>query len=185
MKLGQVVLAILAAASVLLASWWQNQLGDESAMSLRLDAGPDYYMTDFILHVTDAEGVPVYRLAANHFAHLGADDTGELQEPTFSLHLTEEPPWLMRAASGWIGPQGAELFLLGGVTMQRAGDDRQAPIMIVSDDLRIRPGDRVASTESTVVATSGNHRLHGVGMFADLAHERMQLLANVRGRYAP
>lgn len=184
MRRWQLGLIGVAALSVLLASWLRNERG-AATEPLVLNAGPDYYMTDFVLYVSDAQGRPAYRLQAERFAHLAADDTGELVKPEFTLQQPAGPPWVMRAADGWIGPQGAELYLIGGVTMARTRSEDEPAIRITTEDLRVRPKDRVASTDLTVVATSGPHRLQGVGMFADLARERMQLLADVTGRYVP
>lgn len=181
---GTLILALVAAIALL--SWWmQGRVKTpQGLLGGAQPAGPDYYMDDYRILVTDQDGRPQYRLHGERLAHLPTDDTGELLAPRLVLYSPDAPPWTVSAPSGWVSPGAEEVELRGGVEIVREPAPGESPVRIETETLAVRPKDRTARTPDEVVAIAPEGQLTAVGMHADLDTRRIEFLSQARGVYA-
>jgi lipopolysaccharide export system protein LptC len=177
-----IVLSLLAAFS-----WWLREAVDTSSTvtPARHPHLADYVTYGLTLIAMNPAGKPDYRLQAASMRHYLDDGSSELDLPRLTSFRQGNPPWRVSAEKGWSSANGDELRLLGRVTLDRSAGPQSEEIRIITSDVTLRPKEDYAETQKQVTATMGQHELESLGMRLFLAEDRLQLLSNVRGVYAP
>lgn len=179
-----VVIAVLVALAVLLLdNWLSNRREQKQQAAASAAHVADYFMRDFTATTMDPQGKPVQRLAAQLMEHYADDNTMELTAPRLTLYQKAGPPWQINAAHGSITDDGKQVRLSGGVRMTQ--DDNGRTLALVTDHLLLRPKRHYAETDAAVTITAPQGVVSALGMRANLAEQRLSLLANVRGNYVP
>lgn len=146
---------------------------------------PGYYLSDAAILGTDSDGRQLYRLEAASIRHLPASDQVTLDAVVVRYSDGSQPDWFARAKRGTIIDQGTLIRLVGEVVLQDGNADPREKLLIETDALDFRPRERRASTETDVRLTRPGVVLTATGMEADLGAERLQLKADVNGRFNP
>ena len=178
--LAAVMALLLAAASV----WFSRstQQGPSEATGGQRHVS-DYKMHNFTATYMDADGRPEQRLRAVDMVHFADDDTADLSRPRITLYSPDTSPWHIVAGRGHVGPGGKEVTLDKGVRASRH-DSAEGWVEMVTRDMRVRPDDHYAETDSPVTIIDPKSVVHAVGMQAYMKTERLILLSEVQGRYA-
>lgn len=188
--------SILVLAAVL--SWWYIKTLDKSLAQKPAvtTAAPDYIMYDTVSTVLDESGEPKHRLQTTHLTHFPEDNRTELQDARLTLHQQDGSLWSVKANRGTLFQETEQIYLTGDVVIERPNTDTlpapdmqkptsEAGIKIETDRLHIDPNLQTAQTEAPVVIRNREARVNAVGMKANLQTKSVELLANVRGIYAP
>ncbi len=146
---------------------------------------PGYYLNDATILGTDADGRQLYRLEAASIRHLPASDEVTLNAVVVRYSDGSQPDWFARANQGTIIDQGVLIRLTGEVILQDGSADPQEKLLIETNALDFRPRERRASTDAEVRLTRPGVVLTATGMDADLGEERLQLKADINGRFNP
>ena len=175
------VLLLLAGA----LTWWlKRETEPPAAGPVPGPHRPDFTVDDFTITTMDLSGAPARRLTAREMRHYPDDDSTELDLPRLTLFNQDAPPWLIRSERGWVSPDGELVLLLGRVFIDRDGTEEEAPMHLVTRDLRVQRQAEYAETDQPVSANSGSSQVQAVGMQAWLGEPmRIKLLSRVRGRY--
>lgn len=174
---------LLAAAA---ASWALSFRAGETptAHSEPTHAGIGYYATDARLSATDDQGRVRYRVTAAAVEQQPRDGSVELQQVIIHYDPPQGRPWDLHSDAGSMPPGGKMVALTGNVVAEtRAGD--APPATIRTDYLKFDAASDVVTTNREVHLDQAGSRVRAIGMRADLARERIELLAEVRGSYAP
>jgi lipopolysaccharide export system protein LptC len=175
------LVAILAGVT-----WWYQYQGESTRIfAPELSSEPDYYLDNFSLVQTDETGILRYRLRAERMSHLELDGTSEFEAPVFVFHRPPSPEWEISSERAWASPNAEEVHLLGGVTLHRAATTATEAIHILTSNVRLWPETQTALTDESVIATSGQHWIRGIGMSANMAEGNLDLLSHVRAHYVP
>jgi len=178
------IITVLVALVVLASNWLSNRREQKQATAVTAAAHvPDYFLRDFTATTMNPQGKPEQRLTAQLMEHYGNDNSMDLTAPHLTLFQSSGPPWLVVAARGRIIDGGKEVVLSGGVRMDH--DAQGTTMTLTTDHLLLRPKQRYAETDAAVTVTTPQGRVDAVGMQADMATQRLQLLSKVRGTYAP
>ncbi len=175
--------ALLAAAA--LALWFPGGR-DEQRPGAPPPSDADYFLQQVKLVETDASGQPLRWLQAEHLAHY-PDGTTELRRPRLALRSqTGSGPqhWRLQAERGRIR-QSNQVALEGAVRLERRGDGKQPPLTLLTERLQLDLQAQTARTDAPLTLITDQGRLQARGLRASLAEQRLQLLAEVRGQYAP
>lgn len=148
-------------------------------------AQPGYYLSDAAILGTGADGRQLYRLEATSIQHLPAEDRVALSAVVVRYSDGSQPDWFARADEGTIVEQGNLIRLSGDVVLQDGNANQQEKLLIETGTLDFRPRDRSASTEDAVRITRPGLVMTARGMTADFDAERLQLLAEINGRFSP
>jgi LPS export ABC transporter protein LptC len=172
-------LAALALASSLLL-WRTRQEAPQAEATPRLGVG--YYVTDARLAVTDEDGAVALRIAAATAVQAPADGSVELRDVAVNYDPATDVPWTLRATAGRLLPGGKMVELSGDVVAAtREADD--PPATIRTDYLEFDTATGVAATDRKVLIEYAGSTVNAVGLRATLREDRLELLADVRGRY--
>ncbi len=144
--------------------------------------GIGYYLTDAILSGTGDDGRILYRISAKTVVQAPGDGSVNMQAVSVNYDPATQVPWSLRADTGKMRLGGKIMELSGNVVA--ATRDASNPATTISTDyLEFDPDTDTATTTSTVVIEYGDSIVQGTGLRATLREDRMELLANVRGRY--
>jgi len=108
-----------------------------------------------------------------------------LSEVVVDYHAPTGRLWHLTSESARVPPGGRTVDFEGDVRLagQPGEDPRSAQLF--SERLSLDTVGEVADTKSPVELVFGNHRMHALGMRADLKAGTLLLESNVSGRFAP
>ncbi len=140
----------------------------------------------------DTEGMLRYRLStpnAHHFQQdndqPGPEDYTLVRQPHLIFYpANESQPWIIRADQGRTRADGREVSLNIGVLAEQHSA-RQGLIQVETDALRVDIVEQYAETDKAVKMRAQQGQLETLGMRAYLSEDRIELLSQVRGVYAP
>lgn len=178
------LLALLVALTAL--SWWlaRRDDGEGPVTPVAKAAERGYYLRDATLEETDADGRVYLRLST-----LAADQDPRSQDILLApvrvdYYPAGTSPWLLTARRGRL-PAGAHLVTLyDEVTLSGSPAARGARGHVRTSVMTLDTVASIASTTAPVRIDLGPQEVFATGMRADLVHDRLALLSNVRGRYA-
>jgi lipopolysaccharide export system protein LptC len=175
------LLTFAAAASIMLVLRNSNE-PSEKPSTARLGIG--YYMTDAELIVTGEDGQTRYRVRTENATQNPDAGSISLDKVFVEYDPLSAVPWELRADSGHIPPDRNTIELRGNVIAQTR-DDEDAPITIRTDFLELDTETYIAHTEHKVAIDYSLNRVFATGMRAFLKEDRLQLLADVNGKFEP
>lgn len=145
----------------------------------------DYILENFELTSLDEDGSESFTLKAPHLERDPGGKTLSITEPEFSFPDKKEGRWLVTSNSAWVGEKGAEVRLTDQVEMLGPPSPLGDRTRFSTAHLQIFPKQNLALSDDAVTISRADSILHGTGLRADMQSHHIQLLANVKGRYAP
>lgn len=176
------------AALVAVTSWWLQQMqGGDRAARLEFPREPDSYMEGIIRTTMDERGRLATRLQADRMFHYPEGDTSEYLRPRmrFYDYREEGGPWRVSAQHAWVGPKADLVLLRGDVRIWRDDQQGMRVVEVLTTELQVITPDRYAQTEQPATIITPTTVSTGTGMRAQLGSNRLELLKDVRTRYAP
>jgi len=179
------VLLLGAFLTLALGSWWLRQrVEEQAARHPSPPHTPDYWVERLSARTMDSAGHPRRIVQADSMRHFPDDDSTELTEPQIAFLGPRQPPWRIRAQTGWVAPDGNQVLLQGAVTIDREAASGILPVHLETRELRVRPKEEYAETEQPVRVVSGPDWVQSRGLQAWIkAPVRIKLLADVRSHY--
>jgi lipopolysaccharide export system protein LptC len=176
-----VLLAFAAAASVMLVL---RNSPDAATKPSTARLGIGYYMTDAELIVTGEDGQTLYRVRTESATQNPDAGSISLDKVFVEYDPLAEVPWELRADTGHIPPDRNTIELRGDVIAQTR-DDEDVAIKIRTDFLELDTDNYIARTEHKVAIDYSQNRVFATGMRAFLKQDRLELLNDVNGTFAP
>ena len=179
------LLLVLSALLLVLLGNWLTEEGVKRVAQKRLEVKTtqhDYYLSGVAITTFDAQGLPQHQVQARQLGHNELQQSSIIEQPQLQLFSGGKLQWQVSAARGTFEQQHDRFLLEGDVTMQQGGGE--SPLRLSTSSLLIQPGRGSASTEQPVTLQQGENRIDAVGMQIEGQGERLQLLSNVRAKYA-
>lgn len=178
-----------------LTSWWlkDTTIPVKQTLDSSKRHDPDYYSENIVVYSMNDSGNPRYTMKADLIKHFPDNKSMQLTNPKIALHQNNKPGWTVESADGFVGSEGEEIFLSGGVIMQQIAvqhSDRQEAqnnvnrIKVTTQDLLIHPKDKYAETDKEVHLQDQNGTTQATGMKANMEDNHIQFLSDVRSSYA-
>lgn len=177
---------LVAALLALVAALVQWRIVDREPPSEEPDVKrPGYFLTGVDLEEFGADGrlrIGLQSISANEEPSTGVV---RLSEVAVDYHAPTGRLWHLTSESARVPPGGRTVDFEGDVRLagQPGEDPRSAQLF--SERLSLDTVGEVADTKSPVELVFGNHRMHALGMRADLKAGTLLLESNVSGRFAP
>jgi lipopolysaccharide export system protein LptC len=183
MKRRYIALGLLAlAASAGLALW---QLQPSPRLRSAEPVRSDYTLINFELTSLDEAGKESFSV---HAPRLERDPRGKsltVQLPEFSFPDKNGGRWQATSKSAWVAPKGVEVRLIDQVEMIGPPTPTGDRTQFNTEHLQVFPKANQARSDDPVTMTRADSILSGTGLRADMQTHHIQLLAEVKGRYAP
>ena len=165
-----------------LALW---QLRTEEPLAATAPARSDYILENFELTSLDENGHESFSVSAPHLERDPGGKSLTIQMPQFSFPDQDGGRWLATSDRAWVAEKGVEVRLINKVQMTGPPSPTGDRTRFSTAQLQIFPKQDLALSDDAVTISRADSILHGTGLRADLQSHRIQLLANVKGRYAP
>ena len=176
-----ILLAVAAVSSTAIYLASQSGAGPAPA---RATPGIGYYALDARLTGTDPDGNPSYDVTAERVTQTLADGSVDLRRVHMNYTPAAGSPWILVADTGRISAR-ADIIELNGNVAAASSDTSRPATTFQTDFLRYDPATGVAETDRPVTVQYASNVLHARGLRAFLREGRVELLAQVRGRYDP
>jgi lipopolysaccharide export system protein LptC len=174
---------LASAAAVLGLAVWQ--LRAKPRPPANLSSRSDYILRDFELTSLDAAGQESFSVAAPYLERDPGGKSLSMREPKFSFPDREQGRWLATSDKAWVAEKGVEVRLIEQVRFTGPAAPSGEQTHVATEHLQVFPKQDLALSEDPVTVTRADSILQGTGLRADMKAHRVQLLANVKGRYAP
>lgn len=184
-KRGLLILGLLAAAMATSVVVWKLQ--PQPKPPPEEVARSDYTLDNFELVTLDDEGKESFSVRAPRLVRDPQGKALTITAPKFSFpgKGQEGGRWNASAGTAWVGPKGDDVRLTKDVDLVGPPGPLGARTRMQTAELRILPKQDYASSPAVVTISRGDSILTGKGLKANLATHRVELLADVKGRYAP
>lgn len=167
-----------------LTFWVWQQLDENDGQSApALVHEPDYYIEDMVRNTLDETGALKNVLYADLVTHFPDDDTTELARPRMEIYNGSSDPWYVIAEHGWVSSGSEVVELHGEVEIWRLDDGGQREFEVLTSELRVLPKEQYAETNDPATITSKATITKTIGMRANFAHDRLELLKQVKSRH--
>ena len=143
-----------------------------------------YYMNRAHLIATGDDGHVLFRASARTASQDIDEGTINLQGVRVTYDPITDIPWTLQANSGKIPPDGNIIQLTGDV-VARTKNDGNTAMIINTDYLELDTETYVANTEQKVAIEYTSNIVFATGMRAFFKEDRVQLISNVNGKFAP
>lgn len=167
-----------------LASGWSVWRMSHPAAETVLQTRPDYVLRDFEIVALDEQGKESFTLRGPELLRDPTDKSMQLATPLFLVPDRQGRYWHVRAQRGTAPDGGRQLELLGQVRAD-SPPDAPPPTHIETDRLTLDLKANIAHTAASVLITRPGLTMRGVGLRADLDHQQVSLLSQVRTHYVP
>jgi lipopolysaccharide export system protein LptC len=184
-------LVVVVLVIVFVTMKYTNTEDPATAEQAEIKVFPHTFMTDVEVRHYDQEGQLHYQLTTpliRSFQAQGktsAEDYSLFQTPVFVLvNDPKKPGWFVTSREGRLDSNN-EWFTLTQEVVARQTTEKQGETTITTSDLRLNTREQFADTSKAVTMRAAKSQITGTGMHADMKRDRIQLLSNVKGTYAP
>lgn len=178
-------LTTLAVVLLSLGSFWMLQRLEleERNAAARRQHEPDYYIDDMVRRTLGGEGQLANVLYAKRLEHFPDDDSTELASPHLEIYNGTLEPWHVVAERGWVSSGNEVVLLHGPVEIWRLDKAGKRVYQVLTSELRVLPKEQYAESDQPTTIIAPATVSHSIGMRANFAHERLELLNQVRARH--
>jgi lipopolysaccharide export system protein LptC len=179
--IGKFVFLIVA---VLISSVLFNRSQQPANETLSDQLSLAYYLDSAELSGTDSNGEMLYQVWADHASQVTDDDSITMRKVRMVYTPNGPQAWNLVANTGRI-PADSSVIELNGIVVVKSGQTNIAATTILSQHLVLDPATRKAQTQESVVVNYNGQKVNATGLKADLKNNRLQLLADINGSFAP
>lgn len=184
-------LVVVVLVIVFITMKYTNTEDAATAEQAEVKIFPRTFITDVEVRHYDQDGQLHYQMNAplvrsfQTQAKPSAEDYSLLQTPVFILvNDPKKPGWFVTSQEGRLDSNN-EWFTLTQEVIARQTSEKQGETTITTSDLRLNTREQFAETSKAVTMRAAKSQIAGTGMHADMKRDRIQLLSNVKGTYAP
>ncbi|HMB56867.1 MAG TPA: LPS export ABC transporter periplasmic protein LptC [Arenimonas sp.] len=178
-----IALALLAVAAISGFAVWKLRPQPKPRGESQIRS--DYTLRDFNLVTLDEKGLESFTVKAPQLERDPKGKTLTLQLPEFSFPDKDGGRWIATSKTAWVAEKGVEVRLIEDVLMLGPPGASGARTRFNSAHLEVFPKRNLTQTDAEVTITRADSILRGKGMRTDMQTHHFQLLADVKGRYAP
>ncbi len=180
----------VAALAWLSAEWlWEQEVEAPAVTPLAGVETPNAFMEGVIMRAMNEQGQPRYEIRATRAVHFTQDDRTDFDAPFITFYLPDGRLWTLAAEQGQASDGDHDILLSGEVLMRRPQNPAQpmgpAEMEIFTRELRILSDREYAETDQPTTIVHAYGHVDAVGMKVWFKQERLQLLSQVKGTYAP
>ena len=148
-------------------------------------ARSDYVLHNFEMTTLDEQGKEAFTLKSPYLERDPKGKTLNILSPKFSFPDNNGGMWYAQSGNAWVGPKAEEVRLQDKVDMFGPKTASGNQTRFSAPQLTIFPKKNTAMSKDVVTITRADSILQGRGLQVDMQAKRFQLLADVKGRYAP
>ncbi len=145
----------------------------------------DYYLSDFTLLNTQADGSMRYLLKAQNLTHQQSSGHSEIFNPLITAIDSDGGMVTLHADSAIQTNKNAVIKLMGKVKLNKESTDKNKAFQLETKDLVFDPLKKELSSESKVILNTDFGRLEGIGFNSKLNEQALRIHSNVHIKFQP
>ncbi len=146
---------------------------------------PDYFIEDFHTVALNENGEPAWELRGPRMLHFIDEDLWLIRSPDLLYHSDGGEPWHLVSDSGRAWAGFSEAVLEGEVVVNREAGPDHPWSRLETSEAWLYPPERLIQTQQPAIYRTRGAILEGVGARGELASDRLNILSEVKSRYAP
>lgn len=150
-----------------------------------LSTSPDTIIKHLTVQQFDAHGQLSHYLKTPLLQHIPLDNTHQLATPHIIITQPNQPAWEIHAKSATALYGGEQITFNNHVIVHQKQEESRPESTFKTEELTYFPKKQLATTRREMTFEQAGNVVHSTGMNAYLAQNRIQLLNNARGTYAP
>jgi lipopolysaccharide export system protein LptC len=186
--LWRLLATIVALTFLALGSFWLVQVMNEGANGGPSDPRknePDYFVNNFSMVRMSKTGQPAYIVSGVQLTHRPSDDSEDVDKPFVRDMTPGKPPLDIHAVHAHVSDNNSRVQLNGNVIIDRPASPLSQSLHMTTEALTVFPDSEEMQTDLPVQMTSGTSIMNGVGMKANNATGRVEIMNKVHIFYPP
>lgn len=186
--LWRLLATIVALTFLALGSFWLVQVMNEGANGGPSDPRknePDYFVNNFSMVRMSKTGQPAYIVSGVQLTHRPSDDSEDVDKPFVRDMTPGKPPLDIHAVHAHVSDNNSRVQLNGNVIIDRPAGPLSQSLHMTTEALTVFPDSEEMQTDLPVQMTSGTSIMNGVGMKANNATGRVEIMNKVHIFYPP
>lgn len=183
--MNRVTLAILLFFSIALGLYWQVQM-KQNEQDANADSNiitPDFVAKDLKSINFNSKGDVESRVTADYMEHFATSNLTNFTEPVFLLYPENEKGyWRIAAKQGALDKNVNMVTLHKDVIINAIAPDEPMQKLMTSY-LQLDLNTMIMRSDQAIAVEGDDYRLQGVGLYADLNQQTVELLNQVTGIY--
>ncbi len=179
---------LMAGVAFAVGSFWlltimQGNEADMHAAAMRNE--PDYIVEKFSFVRMSEAGAPHYIFSGAKLTHRPVDDTSDVEAPQLRAINPDQPVTTISARQARIAHADNTVQLQGNVSVFRPAAPGVQNMKLATQALTVFPDEDRMETDRAVDMELGRNTVHGVGMQADNATQKIHISAQGKMVLAP
>ncbi len=145
----------------------------------------DYYLTDFSILNTYADGTMKYLLKGQHLVHQESSSASKIIKPTIEARDFDNSIISITANEAQQDKKNGPILLEGKVDVIKNSNNQDENFKLLTTDLSYNPSSREISTDAELLFSSSSGELKGVGFSTKLDEQELRILKNVQAKFTP
>lgn len=178
-------LLVFSIATLIIVTWLNSTwLNYKDFQFTQKDKKIDYYLSDFTLLNTQADGQMRYFVTAQHLIHQQSTGSSEIFKPL--LQARDSDGTLITLKSNKAEQiNGGEIHLLGDVSVIKKSSKDEENFELTTRDLVYNPIEKALSSKSKVQLKTYQGQLNGTGFSSKLDEQELRIHSNVQIQFNP
>ncbi len=144
----------------------------------------DSSLTELTVMQFDTSGKLTHLLNTPLIQHIPQKNVYFIKKPHLILAEANQNPWEIEADKAKAFAD-REILLTSHVVIQQKQARDQKDLKLMTEKITYFPKSKVATTSEPVTIQQAQNQVNAIGMRADLADNKIELLSHVRGHYEP
>jgi lipopolysaccharide export system protein LptC len=180
----QLTLIFLLIVAVGFSGWWLLHHQHENANKQLINTDPDSFAEQVTVVNMDVDGQPSSQFSAKSMVHYPGQNMTLAQQPRLVLYMKEQQPWYITAEQGKALDGDQVITLWNNVQFKQAAGKSEPESLILTEAFTFLPKQNIGKTDKAVTMLQPGIKITAIGLLADTATGKINLLHDVRGSYA-
>jgi len=185
MNRGGLFLLIFSIVTLIVVTWLNSTwLSYKGFQLTQKDKRIDYYLSDFTLLNTQADGKMRYFVTAQHLIHQQSTKSSEIFKPLLQARDSDGTFITLKSNKAEQINDG-DIHLLGDVSVIKRGSKDESNFELTTRDLVYNPIEKALSSKSKVQLKTHQGQLNGIGFSSKLDEQELRIHSNVQIQFNP
>ncbi|MDO6641385.1 LPS export ABC transporter periplasmic protein LptC [Shewanella sp. 5_MG-2023] len=183
--MSRVTFAIIGFFGAALVLYWQVQVkrSQMEASKLPAPARPDFIANDLRTTEFNEQGLVQSRVSAKYMEHFQQSNETMFTEPVYLIYPENgEAEWQLSADLGKLNNETGKVVLENNVIIDAINIDE--PLQsLTTTMLALDMNTMILTSDRQIFVTGSDFNIQGLGLYADLNAQELELLSQVEGTY--
>ena len=180
------IMLIIAIFIAIVTLWINtNWMSHKNFQFIKKDKKIDFYLSDFTLLNTQANGEMRYLIKGKHLIHQVSNKATVLFSPLIKAQNTNAEITSIKADKAEQKEKNGSIYLLGEVYIEKQTIASTESTKFKTRDLVYNPIEKILSTDSKVTFLSEFGHFNGVGLTSKLDEQEIRIHSNVQSEFFP